>query len=406
MVKPVYLYVTPFFPSPTDWTGSFCLDYVRALIKTDKYEVHVFRPGLEDYEIAGIKVHSFRVRALPSAILPFFYERANKKSFLAAVDRAGIDINRVAVCHGHTATFTSYVLAVKTINQKCKTLLHHHDPKSFGLGSGILQHVWIYNLFVFLQMRSRFERVDCHVFVSEMVKKSFLDAPHTKWTDYAQYKRQMKGIPWRGARIKSGIVLHNGVDTNIFYSKARQVNTRYTIGYVANFVDWKDPLNVIKAVESVRAKGYDVRLRMLGSDSTQGRIRKLLGSVGLKARCCKYVKEHGLDSVVEFCREVPHEDLPKFFRSLDLFVLPSYFEGFGCVFTEAYACGVPFICCRGQGISELAPERWQVEPRDVEMLSEKIVEFIKDTNRIRSLKLSQEYRINRLVEDFVCQIKD
>ena len=73
--------------------------------------------------------------------------------------------------------------------------------------------------------------------------------------------------------------------------------------------------------------------------------------------CEEYIKEHGLELYVEWPNEVTHEKLPDYYRSLDLFVLPSVYEGFGCVYTEAYACGVPFIGVFDQGAAEvIAPE--------------------------------------------------
>ena len=77
-----------------------------------------------------------------------------------------------------------------------------------------------------------------------------------------------------------------------------------------------------------------------------------------------------------------HRELNDFYNSLDLFVLPSYWEAFGCVYTEAYACGVPFIAVKGQGISELIPEKdvdkWLIDKGDFVSLSDKIENYIEN----------------------------
>lgn len=39
--KPIYLYITPFFPSSRTWQGGFCLDAVRAIRADGRYEVVV-----------------------------------------------------------------------------------------------------------------------------------------------------------------------------------------------------------------------------------------------------------------------------------------------------------------------------------------------------------------------------
>ena len=218
MKNPVYIVVTPFFPSPNDWRGSYCYDFVVALNKAGRFRVEVFVPGVgDDYEIDGVEVHRFSTYQLPSSIFPFLCTKKNQKSFLRAVERAGITIHDVAVCHGHTAELSIYPLAVKKQNSNCLTLLHHHDLQSFGLNGGILKHCWLHNIIQFPLLRWRHEQIDCHIFCSEASRSSFLAAPDTKWTDYADYKRQMRWLPYRPAKIRKSVILHNGVDTTIFY---------------------------------------------------------------------------------------------------------------------------------------------------------------------------------------------
>ena len=74
MGKPIYIVVTPFFPSPTNWRGAYCYDFVVALMKTGVYDVRVFVPGTgEDYTIGDIRVHRFPTRQLSSNIFPFLF---------------------------------------------------------------------------------------------------------------------------------------------------------------------------------------------------------------------------------------------------------------------------------------------------------------------------------------------
>ena len=410
MNKPIYLYVTPFFPSPTSWRGAYCLDFVKALVRTGRYDVYVFMEGEgADYDFQDVRVHRFPVCRLPSNILPFLFDRYNVRSFLNHVAACGISLEDVAVCHANTANYGIYPLAIKSANPKCITLLHHHDLQSFGLSNGILCHCWPYNVLQYPLLRRMHERIDCHVFISEQARRSFLVVPDTSWTEYGYYKKQMRGLGfYRSPRIRHSIVLHNGVDTTLFTSDAKVAREGpFTIGCVGNFSVLKDQMGLLRAMKMVSEKvGESVSGGVVkcGSEDCVEKIKVVfVGSGSELAKCETYAKANVVD--VEFRSEVRHEQLPDFYRSLDLFVLPSWFEGFGCVFTEAWACGVPFITCEGQGVCDLIPaeERnlWLCRQRDPMDLADKIIRYFKERPKQH---LSGAVSIDELVSRFVRDI--
>lgn len=389
-MKPIYLYITPFFPSVRNWRGSYCLDFVKALKRTGRYEVVVFVPGDGlRYEIDGVTVNTFVERKLPGGVFPFAFNRLNVAALLRGLKAHGIAWGQIAICHANTAEYVVYPLAIKRLNSACLTLLHHHDLQSFGLNGGRLKHCWLYNLYLFLTLRKLHEQIDCHVFISEASRRSFLVAPNTNWTEYADYKCQMRGLPYRPAKIRRSVVLHNGVDTSIFHPKSSEKHFAYpfTIGCVANFDQLKDQLTLLKAVESIKG----CRVIFVGS----GACRKA---------CERYATSHSLD--VEFRSEVAHEKLAEFYRSLDLFVLPSVFEGFGCVYVEAWCCGVPFLACEGQGIEDLIQDQdrhlWLVHQHDVADLRSKIVYYMQHRP---CQELSDSVNIDEIVKAFVGEVK-
>ena len=396
MDKLVYIVVTPFFPSPETWRGAYCYDFVKALMRTGKYDVRVFVPGNgSDYDYQGVHVYRFPVKYLPSNVFPFLFKRWNQQSFLKKVKSLGVDIQNVAVCHGHTANFSIYPLALKCENPKCLTLFHHHDPQSYGLNNSRLSHCWFYNLIQFPILRYFHEQMDVHVFISEVVKQSFLNAPNAIWTQYGEYRKQMRGLRfYRSPKIKNTITLHNGVDCEQFRPLEKEDSSMFTIGCVGNFSDWKDQQTLIKALAILKEKGINaLKVRFIGT--------------GPYLDVCKVlVLKHNLETHVAFETEGEHTQLPDFYRALDLFVLPSYFEGFGCVFTEAYACGVPFITCEGQGMDDLIPDDechlWLCKQRNPQDLAEK-VHYYYQNRPIQHLKGPIE--IDVLVRNFVNEIE-
>lgn len=393
MSKELYLVVTPFFPSPETWRGAYCYDFVRALMRTERYDVRVFVPGRgADYDYQGVHVYRFPVKELPSAVLPLLFAGYNRRSFLHKVAAVGVDLAQVAVCHGHTATFGIYPLALKAKNPRCLTLLHHHDPASFGLNNGRLRHCWFHQAINFFLLRRIHEAIDLHVFISEMVRKSFLAMPDASWTVYEERKRELRGLGrFRGVRMKAGVVLHNGVETRIFHPQPKSCAGDFVVGCIANFSGGKDQLTLLKAAVALQQRFPQLLLKFVGSGP-------------MLSACQTFAWENRLNAI--FLKEVEHDELPAFYRSLDLFVLPSVWDGFGCVFTEAWASGVPFIASTQVGVCDLIPKSerdlWLFLPGDSDSLAEKIVAFFQ---RRPAQHLSGPVDIDVLVPRFLNEVE-
>lgn len=400
-MKPIYLYVTPFFPSPTNWRCEFSLHMVKAIAAAGQYDVRVFVPGSgEDYEYGGIRVSTFRTRQLPSAILPFLFRKGNERSFEESVAKAHIDWADVAVCHANVAMFGIYALAAKRHNPKCLAILHHHDQASFGLNLGRLRHFWPHKVILYRQLRAIHEEMDLHAFVCAASERNFRAVPKVPdGVVYEDYRRQMRWLGFlRPPRIKDSIVLHMGANEDLFHAETEVATKRdpavFAIGCIANFQPLKDHLTLLKALKSIDAELGAWHLTLIGSGET------------LPA-CRQYVAENALADKVEFRTEVRQKELPAFYHSLDLFVLPSYFEGIGTVDLEAAACGVPFIACHGQGADDLlSPEernRWFVPVRAPEALARKILWVARERPR---QTLSAPVGIRAIVEEYLKELAD
>jgi glycosyltransferase involved in cell wall biosynthesis len=82
------------------------------------------------------------------------------------------------------------------------------------------------------------------------------------------------------------------------------------------------------------------------------------------------------------------EDLADFYRGAELFVLPSYFEGFGLPVLEAMACGTPVITSTAASLPEVSgPHTPHFDPDNVQALQEAIAGIL--ANEERRSELSQ-----------------
>ncbi len=70
----------------------------------------------------------------------------------------------------------------------------------------------------------------------------------------------------------------------------------------------------------------------------------------------KLVQELGLANRVHFLSDVPFSDLSVFYTAADLFVLVSFYEGFGLPILEAMACDTPVICSATTAAGEITGE--------------------------------------------------
>ena len=82
------------------------------------------------------------------------------------------------------------------------------------------------------------------------------------------------------------------------------------------------------------------------------------------------------------------EALPDLYRRSDVFVFPSWGEGFGLPPLEAMACGVPVVVTDSRGVREYARSGencLMVPPRNVGLLAEALYRILSDLNLARTL---------------------
>jgi glycosyltransferase involved in cell wall biosynthesis len=390
---PNYIIITPFFPSPKSWRGAYVLDQVKAIQHNADYEVMVFKPGTEDYEIEGIRVYGFKTLQTRSFLFEGIFDSINARHFLKRVKELGINIHAIKFVHCHTAHLSACGLVLKKISEEIKVLTQHHNLDPFAVRNGLLSACFINSNYRSRSSMKLFREVDLHVCISEPCRDNLLAFPNPRNEEldekYLSVLRTIKGV--KPLLPKSVYVLNNGVDLTIFKPRVGMKHSDiFRIGCIANFLELKGHMTLLKAFQLLVNKGYkDMRLTLLGTGPT-------------RLECEDFARKTGISSYIEWPQEVSHECLPDYYHSLDLYAMPSSFEGFGCVYTEAAACGVPFVGCYNNGAAEcITPEerdKWLIAPGDYV----KLAEIIERQYLYRdSQHLCKSYDIDCLVSQYL-----
>lgn len=113
---------------------------------------------------------------------------------------------------------------------------------------------------------------------------------------------------------------------------------------------------------------------------------------------------HHLDKLTQKClRLVGHTSVPERYLSItDLFVLPSYREGFGTVVIEAAAMGIPAIGTRIYGLQDAIVDNKTgrlVEPKNVQELAHAIFSLVSDDKRRHDLGAAALDRVQQCFSD-------
>ncbi|GAB6394958.1 MAG: glycosyl transferase family 4 [Bacteroidales bacterium] len=107
----------------------------------------------------------------------------------------------------------------------------------------------------------------------------------------------------------------------------------------------------------------------------------------------KYARVSGLKFRLHVLNMIAFDDLPAIYQLAEIFVYPSYFEGFGIPIVEALASGVPVVAATGSCLEEAGGQRSvYVHPDDSRALAGKISELLTDkTSAQQMIEAGKQY---------------
>jgi glycosyltransferase involved in cell wall biosynthesis len=210
---------------------------------------------------------------------------------------------------------------------RCKTMMVLH-------GSAWFVHPEWYNSFdrtyIRLMMRLYCQKADFILSNSEMTKRDFVNILRVREdkikTTYFGYSPRFRPI-----------------DDNVYLEKIKEkykLPERFIL-YVGRIDPGKNFGNLIQAFAKIHTSlPYKI---VVAGHPRWGYQSEYAG-----------IETLGLQEKILFTDWVPQEDLVAFYNLADLFVFPSFYEGFGIPLLEAMACGCPAIASQTGALPEIA----------------------------------------------------
>ena len=147
-----------------------------------------------------------------------------------------------------------------------------------------------------------------------------------------------RGMTAAGMAAESAVV-YNGTDPE-FFSPSLKEDGQPRILVVGNLLVGKGHELVLHALARFKDSHPDLQCHIIGEGADLGRFTALAENLGISGR-------------VHFLGRRSRAEVAAAMQHCTVFVLPSRYEGLGCVYLEAMACGKPAIACHGQGIEEI-----------------------------------------------------
>ena len=190
-------------------------------------------------------------------------------------------------------------------------------------------------------------------------------------------------------------IVPSGVDLDRFRPDAALRGSRPTVGMLYDPSPWKGAADGIEAMRQVIAQEPDVGLQLFGRSR----------------------RRHELPRGARWLGGLSEEALPSAYQTSDVFLCPSYSEGFSLLTLEAMACGAALVATEVGEVPFMGrpgTEYLMVPPADPAALSSAVLKLLRDPELRRSVssagqQLAGSYTWERsvsLMEQVLCQVRD
>ena len=239
--------------------------------------------------------------------------------------------------------------------------------------------------------------------IANKIENLFISLMINRYADVVIANSKATGDSLRVNRRKIKVV-YNAVE--IKESTDRIEHDGLVVGMAGRINRWKGQKLFVDAAELVLEKHPQIVFRIAGEAYS--------GEEYFKNDLVKHIREKGLENAVQLLGQV--NDMPSFYRGLDIFVLPSIQpEPFGLVVIEAMGYGIPVIATNHGGPTEIVEDGadgYLVDYNSPKQMAERINYLIENPERrekmgeMGSIKREERFSIKSMVDNIENILRD
>jgi len=182
--------------------------------------------------------------------------------------------------------------------------------------------------------------------------------------------------------------------------------TKPFILYIGRLEKKKNTAGLVEAFQELRSKN-SASTKVMADRQELGDLKLVLvGQSGFGfAEVEEKIKKYNLADKIIMPGWVGADDLPYLLNAAEVFVFPSFYEGFGLPVLEAMACGTPVVASRVTSIPEVGGEAIEYfNPQDIAEMAEKMRKVLADPNlradlRSRGLERAKQFSWEKCAEE-------
>ena len=229
-----------------------------------------------------------------------------------------------------------------------------------------------------------FEKLLAELYSATLLRLIFKRASRIIITQskYLEYSKHLKNYKNKITTIPVGVSPPKKV-----HNIKRNPNQLFFLSVLDSYHEYKGLPVLLNSIVNVKKQKPQVKLVIGGKGDLTSKYERI-------------AKDLGIQKSVKFLGFVPDDDLPKYYSSSAMLVLPSvtHLEGFGIVALEALSYGTPVITTSITGSSSFIKDKHAglvVRPNEVTDLTKAIITLLNDAKKSEAMGLRGAKAVNK-----------